>query len=257
MVYKEWIFKRIEDELLKGIKSATFQDSIIDLQLEEVGKSKEPIKKAIEANFQKREKVRQIESTSARTIHYLFNPKVPCKITPFARKYLRLLDGSLNDFENEEREKFGQYIEAMENETLPEEEAGNHPIVYDFTPFFTCELTTLNRISFSVADDPFYKSQRSKYYPELILINLKGKVMTRINPSNRRADKYGLEYQDDFREAQLKINDDRKVKITLSQMRKPGRMILLTVKCFDLKKQPPKEGEFTRAWYRLVNEDTN
>ena len=40
-------------------------------------------------------------------------------------------------------------------------------------------------------------------------------------------------------------------------MKKPGRMILLTVKCFDLRKHPPKEGEFERAWYRLVNEDTN
>lgn len=34
-------------------------------------------------------------------------------------------------------------------------------------------------------------------------------------------------------------------------------MILLTVKCFDLRKQPSKEGEFDRAWYRIVNEDTN
>jgi hypothetical protein len=34
-------------------------------------------------------------------------------------------------------------------------------------------------------------------------------------------------------------------------------MILLTIKCFDQKKHPPKEGEFDRAWYRLINEDTN
>ena len=47
------------------------------------------------------------------------------------------------------------------------------------------------------------------------------------------------------------------MKITLSQMKKPGKMILLTVKCFDLKRHHPKEGEFDRAWYRLVNEDTN
>jgi hypothetical protein len=36
----------------------------------------------------------------------MFNPKVPIKITPFARKYTRLLDGTLEEFENEEREKF-------------------------------------------------------------------------------------------------------------------------------------------------------
>lgn len=56
----------------------------------------------------------------------------------------------------------------------------------------------------------------------------------------------------------MKINDDRKVRIALSQMKKPGRMILLTVKCNEeLRKAPPKDGEFERAWFRLVNEDTN
>ncbi len=34
-------------------------------------------------------------------------------------------------------------------------------------------------------------------------------------------------------------------------------MILLTVRCVDMRKAPPKAGEFDRAWYRLVNEDTN
>lgn len=40
-------------------------------------------------------------------------------------------------------------------------------------------------------------------------------------------------------------------------MKKTGTMLLLTVKTFDLRKQPPKDGEFDRAWYRLTNEDTN
>jgi hypothetical protein len=43
----------------------------------------------------------------------------------------------------------------------------------------------------------------------------------------------------------------------LSQMKKPGQMILFTVRTFDLRRSPPKEGEYDRAWYRLVNEDTN
>ena len=124
-------------------------------------------------------------------------------------------------------------------------------------PYFTLELTSLNRISFSVADDPFYKSLRGKYYPELIVTNIKGKHLATINPDHPKSEKYGLEYLDDFREPNLKINDDRKVRIVLSQMKKPGTMILFTVKCFDLRKNPPKEGEFDRAWYRLNNEDTN
>jgi hypothetical protein len=51
----------------------------------------------------------------------------------------------------------------METETLPEEE--KYPIVYEDTPYFQMELTGLTRISFAVADDPFSKSARSKYYP--------------------------------------------------------------------------------------------
>jgi hypothetical protein len=31
---------------------------------------------------------------------------VPSVITPFARKYLRLIDGTLKEFEDEERERF-------------------------------------------------------------------------------------------------------------------------------------------------------
>lgn len=124
-------------------------------------------------------------------------------------------------------------------------------------PYFTLELTSLNRIAFSVADDPFYKSLRGKYYPELIVTNIKGKHLTTINPDHPKSEKYGLEYLDDFREPALKINDDRKVRIVLSQMKKPGTCILLTVKTFDLRKNPPKEGEFERAWYRVTNEDTN
>jgi hypothetical protein len=83
------------------------------------------------------------------------------------------------------------------------------------------ELTGLNRIAFSVADDPFYKPQRARFYPEVILMNLKGQVKARINPDTRRHDVRGLEsliFEEDFREPQLKINDDRRVQINLSSL---------------------------------------
>ena len=102
-------------------------------------------------------------------MHLLFNTGVPSVVTPFARKYLRLIDGSLKEFEDEEREKYAVYIEKLENEDL--EEGETNPIKYEDMPFFTCELTSLNRIAFSVADDPFYKSLRSKYYPEVLVVS--------------------------------------------------------------------------------------
>ena len=196
-----------------------------------------------------------IESKEKRIVHWLFNPTVPSTITPFARKYTRLIEGNLKEFEEEEREKFEGYIQRFENEDL--EEGETNPIVYEDMPYFTCELTCLNRIAFSVADDPFYKSLRGKYYPELLVTNKKAKLLAKVGPDNQKSEKHGLEFCSDFREPSLKLNDDRKVKIQLNALTKPGTMILLTVKCWDLAKSPPKEGEFDRAWYRIIDEDTN
>jgi hypothetical protein len=102
-------------------------------------------------------------------------------------------------------------------------------------PFFTCELTSLSRISFSVADDPFFKSARSKFYPEVVVISSKGKVLSKINPHHRESEKYGMEFLEDFREPQLKLNDDKKVRIALTTLAKKGRMVLLTVRTNDLR----------------------
>ena len=87
-------------------------------------------------------------------------------------------------------------------------------------------------------------------------------------------------FEDDFREAQLKINDDKRIHINLSQLlpkessklttgstsslshkgpHGSGRMILLTVKISGdaFKRTAAAAGEFDRAWYRLVNGDTS
>mmetsp|Transcript_22787 Transcript_22787/g.17221 ORF Transcript_22787/g.17221 Transcript_22787/m.17221 type:complete len:162 (+) Transcript_22787:1497-1982(+) len=55
----------------------------------------------------------------------------------------------------------------------------------------------------------------------------------------------------------MTLNDDRKVRIALSTLTKRDRMVLFTVRGYDLRAKPPKEGEFDRAWYRLNNEETN
>ena len=65
-----------------------------------------PIKKDIDSQKQKKEKVRMIESNDKRIVHFLFDPKLPVEESPFVRKYQKLLDGTMEEFENEEREKF-------------------------------------------------------------------------------------------------------------------------------------------------------
>lgn len=111
-----------------------------------------------------------------------------------------------------------------------------------------------------MADDPFYKATRSKYYPEVYLINKKSKIQAKISAASPKIEKYAgaFEYLSDFRESALKVNDDRKVRVNLSDLmkgHKPGKMILLTVRAENVR--PPKAGEFDRSWYRLINEDTN
>lgn len=70
-----------------------------------------------------------------------------------------------------------------------------------------------------MADDPFYKSLSSKFYPEVLLINMKGQVKARVNPFEKTYNRHGqaaLAYEDDIREPKLKINDDKRVHINLN-----------------------------------------
>ena len=156
----------------------------------------------------------------------MFDPKVSVKIAPFTRKYLRFIEGNLSQFESEEKEKFESYIQAIEGETI---EGGNdeynvlkyNPIVFESMPLFHFELTNLNAIAFQVADDPFLKSIRARYYPEVIVMNMSGKVKAKVNPFTRkyvRKGKDALLFEDDFREPKLKINDDRRVQIHLNAL---------------------------------------
>lgn len=130
-------------------------------------------------------------------------------------------------------------------------------------PYFNFELTGISRISFATADDPFYKSLRSKYYPEVVYINHKSQIKAILNHMTAKDyPKFAnvFEYLEDFREPTMNVNDDRKIKINLGELMKkstPGKMILLMVKCNDMRRQPPKQGEFDRAWYRILNDDTS
>lgn len=126
-------------------------------------------------------------------------------------------------------------------------------------PYFHCELTGgINRLAFSTADDPFYKTSQAKYYPEAVVVSPDGTILARVNPTERTSGDFNMSYLDDIRDPVLKINDDRKVQILLGAIKEPGTMIMLLVREFDQTgKGPVKEGEFDRAWFRLANEETN
>lgn len=189
-----------------------FKNEIADEQLSKIGSEKDPIKRRVQFNLEKKEKFRVIESKDKRIVHFLFNPTVPSKISPFARKYTRFLDGSLAEFEEEEKEKFRNYVSRLQTEEL--EDGETNPVVFEDMPFFHFELSGgINRLCFSTADDPFYKQPVNKYYPECVILNEQGEIVARVGPDDRKNADYHMTYQDDFRDAALKINDDRKIQI--------------------------------------------
>ncbi len=122
-----------------------------------------------------REATRVIESTSRRIVHMVFNPKNNVKVTPFTRKLKLLLEDDLEAFETEEHEKFEVYLEKFIDETL--EEGEHNPVQYDENTNYELELNGIKHISFAVANNPFFKLEIEKYYPEAIVINPEGEIL--------------------------------------------------------------------------------
>jgi hypothetical protein len=143
----------------------------------------------------------------------------------------------------------------MKAEELDEGEI--NPVVFENMPYFNFQLAGMNRLCFSTADDPFYKSTVNKYYPECVVYDTTGDILARVSPTQKHSEQYQMTFSEDFRDPALKINDDRKIQISLNAFTKPGTMIMLFIKEFDTADKPVKEGMFDRAWFRLSNEDTN
>lgn len=116
----------------------------------------------------------------------------------------------------------------------------------------------MSRLAFATADDPFYKSTVSRYYPEALVVDKEGNILTRIGPNNPKGD-HAINYFEDFRDKALKINDDRKIQIQINQYKEQGTAILLTVRYFRNKEggRAGNDDDYKRAWVRLSNEETN
>jgi hypothetical protein len=103
-----------------------------------------------------RQQSRAIESNNRRIVHFMFNPGMPTKMTPFTRKFISYLNGKLSDLEVSDQQKFDEYLEKLIEERL--EEGEQNPIQYEDNQFFELELNTLENLAFAVADNPFVKS---------------------------------------------------------------------------------------------------
>lgn len=171
--------------------------------------------------------------------------------TPFTRKFVKLLTGELAEFEAQEEAAIVAYAEGIANEA----EDLVHPIQFGLNPFYEMELFNLQRISFAVADNPFQKTDSNRFYPEIHIVSAKGELLSTIGPDHRQDKRFSAsEYCENFRDDKLKINDDRKVKLTLSDFNEQDTMLFLTVRSFGGKFDA---AAYSNAWFRLQNEDTN
>ncbi len=81
------------------------------------------------------------------------------------------------------------------------------------------------------------KTDLAKFYPEIHVVLGDGTIVASIGPNNRSHKDFGTSvYMENFRDDKLRINDDRKVRLTLSDFKdRRDMMILLTVRSNDLK----------------------
>lgn len=149
-------------------------------------------------------------------------------MTPFTKKFVRYLDGTLQQLEAKEQEDFEIYLDKLAEEQL--EDGEENPIQYPPTKFFELELNCLNNIAFAVSDNPFVKSDAPKFIPECYLLQ-DGKIIGKIGPDCKTVEAFANSaYCENFRDAALTINDDRKIKIDLSDFQGQNVMILMTVR---------------------------
>lgn len=80
------------------------------------------------------------------------------------------MNGELADFEEIEDKAFENYIEDFKNQQIVAASA-KYPIEFKTNQFFELELQALERIAFAVADNPFFRGDVAKYYPECHIIN--------------------------------------------------------------------------------------
>lgn len=92
--YREWLLRKVDEEQQKEGKSGNFvTTALIAGEVEQLQTGKDAIKKTHELKLLRKEKIRRIESNSQRTVHFIFDTGIPQKITPFTRKYKRLIQG--------------------------------------------------------------------------------------------------------------------------------------------------------------------
>lgn len=181
---------------------------------------KTQIKEAIKNKAALKEATRVIESTSRRIVHFVFNPKQKCKVTPFIKKLNLMLSGDLDQFETEEHEKFDAYLDRFIEEQLDEGE--HNPVTYEDNEYYDLELQGINHVSFAVANNPFFKVDTEKYFPQAMVVNAEGEILAKLGGNEVCEHSFkSLAARANFRDDKIRVNDDRKIEMQLDEFTDP------------------------------------
>ena len=257
--YRRFLIDKTITDMDHSTVSENVIDSFVHTQLGALVETKQSIKAANQERAQALKDTRVIESKSRRVVHFMFKPCGTNKISPFARKLKLMAEGELEEFEREERERVETYLDKLVEEQLEDHE--RFPTTFIDNPYFDLELNSINHISFAVADNPFYKTQVDKYYPEALVLSDSGEIIAHLGggkPNSQIVDYPSLRYRQNFRDDKMRVNDDRKIEAKLSEFTQPGTQIIFMIRTNDLRQERNiPENTYDSAWFRLQNEQTS
>ncbi len=256
----EVAFKQHLLELAGGKRAAdqhakAYLDGLVGAHAASIAAGKVELKKEMEKTRKANYVKRLIESGDRRQVHFKFDPEQPYPQSRFSRDMDLLLEGSLEEARQTDKEAMEAYIErVLEDGDEPEASW----VELDTSPYAQLALANITNVAFAVADSPFHKSEVAKYYPEAVVVSAAGEILARVGPHSRSSGEFaGLAYVEGFRDEKLRLNDDRKVRLNLEELGEAGSMVLLLVRSFDTRALAVPEGAHANSWFRLQNESTN
>ena len=204
--------------------------------------AKEPAKRAQEERLRYKERMLLIDSAHYRNVHFMLQPPPASTILlpEFSFRLQKLFDGSLDEYLRESEEKFQEYSTKMR------EDQARPPIDEDGTGFqeplprrhadITCfEVTKVDHIAFTAADDPYYKlyKEQTAHFPILCTYDSDGNLI------------------------KCERSESQKITVRLSKLPPQVQMLVFVVQVTNPQSKFFKEGDYDRAQYRVLCEDTN
>lgn len=180
--FKQFLTEKTLADSNQQAVSQNFIDQTVAEEFGKLGVVKQSIKDGMKSTAALREATRVIESTDRRIVHFVFNPNQKNKVSPFTKKFNLLMNNDLEEAEREEHERFDAYLEKFVDETL--EDGDHNPVTFEDNEYYDLELQGIQHISFAVANNPFFKLETEKFYPQALVINGEGKILAHLGGDN-------------------------------------------------------------------------